>query len=239
MRNTHGRRLRFAALAATGLGSVGLVAAQNAAANIVITEVDAAGSGTTAYGADWFELTNTGSAAVDISGWRMDDDSAKFGNAVALNGVSSIGAGKSVIFIEDTGATDSTLDQNFTAAWFGSSVPAGLTIGNYGGSGVGLSTNGDQVNIFDASGVNIAKVLFGTSVTGHTFDNTAEGNAVTLTTTSVAGVNGAFNSVTSNEVGSPGVPILPTPLPAAAWLMLSGLGLMGSMVRRRAARSVA
>ncbi len=174
---------------------------------------------------------------MDVTGWKMDDDSNKFANAVGLKGVTSIGAGKSVLFLEDTSASsDATLNQNFTAAWFGSSVPAGLTIGNYGGSGVGLGQGGDQVNIFNASGVNIAHVVFGASDAIHTFDNTAEANNVTLTQTSVAGVNGAFNSVTSNEVGSPGVPILPTPLPAAAWLLLSGFGLIGSMARRLAGR---
>jgi hypothetical protein len=234
-RNIHGRRL--AAFAAAGLAAVGIAATQNAAADIVISEVDSAGSGTTAYAADWFELTNTGTSAVDITGWKMDDDSNKFSNAVALKGVTSIGAGKSVLFLEDSSAaSDATLNQNFTAAWFGSNVPAGLTIGNYGGSGVGQSQSGDQVNIFNASGVNIAHVLFGGSDAIHTFDNTAAANSVTLTQTSVVGVNGAFNSATSNEVGSPGVPILPTPLPAAAWLLLSGVGLMGSTLRRRAGR---
>ena len=70
------------------------------------------------YGADWFELTNIGSTAVNISGWKMDDNSNSFGNAVALRGVTSIAAGQSVVFIEGnaTGTTDSTIDATFKTA---------------------------------------------------------------------------------------------------------------------------
>jgi hypothetical protein len=45
----------------------GSVLSHSATAAMLITEVDAAGSGAS-YGADWFELTNTGNTAVDISG---------------------------------------------------------------------------------------------------------------------------------------------------------------------------
>ena len=52
-------------------------------------------SGNNPYTGDWFELTNTGGAAVDIAGWKMDDNSDSSGLAVALNGVTSIPAGRS------------------------------------------------------------------------------------------------------------------------------------------------
>lgn len=206
---------------------VGGLLANVASAAMIISEVDAAGSGNAAYGADWFELTNTGSTAVGISGWKMDDNSNSFSSAVALTGVSSIAAGQSVIFIEGNTAT---LQANFTAAWFGSNVPSGLTFGGYSGSGVSLGQSGDAVNIFNSTGAVVTRVDFGASAAG-TFDNTAGLNNVTLTQKSVAGVNGAFNSVTGGEIGSPGV--APVPLPAAAWLLLSGFGMVGPMLRRR------
>ena len=214
-----------------------IIAAQAAMADIVISEVDPSGSGNAAYGADWFELTNTGTTAVSIAGWKMDDNSNSFASAVALRGATSIAAGQSIVFLEGTasGTTDSSIDANFTAAWF-AAKPAGLTLANYGGSGVGLSTSGDSVNIFNSSGTLITRVDFGAaSSTGGTFDNTAGLNNVTLATVSAVGVNGAFASLAGGEIGSPGIDATPVPIPAAFFLFLSGLGFLRPAFRRRAA----
>lgn len=35
---------------------------------------------------DWFDLTNLGTTAVDITGWKVDDNSSAFGNSLVLNG---------------------------------------------------------------------------------------------------------------------------------------------------------
>lgn len=216
------------------VGSFSLAALVPAHAQILVTEVDPTGSSNSTYAADWFELTNTGSSAVNISGWKMDDNSDSFGSAVSLNGITSIAAGQSVIFIEG----DSTTASSFTTAWFGSSVPSGFAIGYYSGSGVGLSSSADEVNIFNASGTKIAGVGFGVSTTGKSFDNAAGLNSTTstdptLTTVSAAGVHGAFNSVTGGEVGSPGT-IGVTPEPSTYALMIGGfLTLIGFQVLRR------
>jgi hypothetical protein len=216
------------------LGAVALtIAAGDASAAIVISEVDSAGSGSSVQ-ADWFELTNTGTAAVSISGWKMDDNSNNFSNAVALTGPSSIAAGQTVVFIESTGSTAATVNAAFDTAWFGKSVPSTLVLGNYGGSGVGLSQSSDQVNIFNASGVVQANVSFGASPSsGGTFDNTAGING-TISTASVLGVNGAFKSA-DGEIGSPGIDtaITPVPLPASALFMLGGLGGFGLFARKQ------
>lgn len=122
---------------------VAAVAGGNASAAMLITEVAPWGSGNSPYAADWFELTNSGASAVDITGWKMDDNSNSFANAVALRGVTSIAASQSVVFIEGgaTSTGDAALDASFISTWFGANAPAGLRIGNYGGSGVGLSTS--------------------------------------------------------------------------------------------------
>jgi hypothetical protein len=108
-------------------------AAQTNAA-ILITEVAPWASGNAPlYATDWFELTNTGVSAVNISGWQMDDSSN--GTAkVALTGITSIAAGESVIFTENAATAA------FLNTWFGASAPVGLQIGNYTGASVGLST---------------------------------------------------------------------------------------------------
>ncbi len=170
---------------------------------LVITEVSPGSSGNSSYGADWFEVTNTGTGPVALTGFKMDDNSNAFANAVALSGVSSIAPRQSVVFIEGNASTASA----FTSAWFGTAVPAGFAIGSYSGSGVGLSTGGDAVNLFDAQGNRVTGVSFGTTVTNFTFDNAARLGSETLplpllTTISVAGRNGAF--VAGGETGSPG-----------------------------------
>ena len=51
---------------------------------VIISEVAPWSSGNSPYMADWFEVTNTSTSAVNITGWKMDDNSNSFGSAVAL-----------------------------------------------------------------------------------------------------------------------------------------------------------
>ena len=186
---------------------------------VAVTEVSPWSSGSSSYAADWWELTNTGTKKIDLTGWKMDDDSAAFASAVALNGVTSLAPGESAVFVEGTASTA----EAFKTAWFGGSPPAGFKIGFYSGSGVGLSTGGDQVNIFNAGESRVTGVAFGASTTGQTFDNTAAAGSATaplpvLTTLSSAGVNGAFT--VGSETGSPGTAPVRTPVivsEAAPW----------------------
>src|SRR5262249_55088798 len=118
--------------------------------------------------------------------------------SVPIVGLGSIAPGQSAILIEGTSATATA----FVAAWFNGTAPAGFLIGSYTGSGVGLSTGGDAVNLFNPSGKRIPGVTFGGSTTGFWFDSVA--GLATVTTLSVAGTNGAFLSPDGVETGSPG-----------------------------------
>ncbi len=144
----------------------------------------------------------------------MDDDSRAFNNALALNGVTSIAPGESVIFLETTDLAGKRAA--FRMLWFGVNPPANLQIGSYSGSGVGLSTGGDQVNLFDSAGALRASVTFGASPTGPypTFDNAAGLNNATISILSAVGVNGAFAAANdAAEIGSPGtIGALSTPM---------------------------
>jgi hypothetical protein len=221
----------------TVLGLALLAAASvSAHADIRITEVApyASGNGNTSYRADWFELTNTGSAAVDITGWRVDDDSNSFSSGVALRGISSIAAGQSVVFIE-SGANGSDADAKqagFIAAWFNGSAPAGFTTGYYYGSGIGLSAGGDALNVFNAAGVLRASVTFGSSTTGLSFDNTAGLNDTAISQLSTLGIHGAFASFDAKEIGTPGMAAA-VPEPESYAMLLAGIGVIGTIVRRR------
>ncbi len=174
---------------------------------MAITEV-APWSSSSPVGADWFEITNTGSTALDLTGWKMDDNSYAFGSAVAMSGVSSLAPGESAIFLEG-GATQVTA---FINTWFGGNAPAGFKIGTYSGSGVGLSTSGDAVAVFDGAGNLKASVTFGASPSAlQTFDNSAQINSTslvnhaTISTLSTAGTNGAGAAAgDASETGSPG-----------------------------------
>ncbi|MBC7734502.1 MAG: lamin tail domain-containing protein [Bacteriovorax sp.] len=201
--------------------------------SVIISEVSPTGS-SASYGADWFELTNTSTSAVNIAGWKMDDNSNSFALSVALRGVTSIAAGQSVVFIEggSTSTGDAALNANFKSAWFGTAATS-VIFGNYGGSGVGLGATADAVNIFDSSGTVLARVDFGASTAGVSFDNQAGLNNVTLTQKSAVGVNGAFTSASGGEVGSPGTIVTAVPEPETYALTLAGLALVGVAARRR------
>ncbi len=203
----------------------------SAQAAVTVSEVAPWSSGNSPVAADWFELTNTGTSIVNISGWKFDDNSNSFASAANLLGVSNIDAGQSVIFVEGTVATAN----NFVSNWFGSNVPVNFAIGYYSGAGLGLGNGGDAVNIFNASGVNQASVSFGAADTTspfQTFDNSA-GLTGTISALSVIGVNGAFIAANSSiEIGSPGT-IAAIPEPDTYALLVAGLGLVGFASRKR------
>ena len=214
------------------LGAIAVLLAATAVpahAAIVVSEVAPWASGNAPYATDWFELTNTGTAAVSISGWKIDDNSGSFASAAALTGIASIAAGESVIFTESPAAS-------FLSTWFGSQLPSGLQIGNYTGKGVGFSADGDAVNIYNASGALQASVSFGSSdaeAPFRSFDNAAGVNNAAISTLSAAGVNGAFVAKQGvAEIGSPGT-IAAVPEPESYALLLAGLGLVGAIARRR------
>ncbi len=209
----------FLAVNAPETGSPGRIAGPQPPPSVIISEISPWSSGNSPYAADWFELTNTGASTVTITGWKMDDDSAAFATAVALSGITSLAPGESVIFMETSALA--TTRAAFLGAWFGANPPAGLQVGSYSGGGVGLSTGGDSVVLFDASGKQVVGVKVGPSTSGFTFDNAAGIGSATLpvpaiSALSAVGVNGGFQAAGVAEIGSPGVAFLNQPPVAAA-----------------------
>ena len=174
-------------------------------ATVTITEVASWSSSNALVAADWFEVTNYGTTAQDITGWKVDDSSNLFTSALALNGITSIAPGESVIFLETSATNTATIIANFKSAWFGTNPPANLQVGSYTGSGIGLSSSSDAVNLFDANGNLKANVAFGVSTNNVSFNNAVGLNNATITLLSQIGVNGAFAAINDMlQIGSPG-----------------------------------
>ncbi|MFN0029784.1 MAG: lamin tail domain-containing protein [Acidimicrobiales bacterium] len=202
--------------ALAGAALVSTASPAGAAGGVTITEVAPWASGNSPYAADWFEVTNGTGAPLDVTGWKVDDNSNLFANSVTLAGVTIIPAGGSAIFLES--AVPATTGPLFISTWFGASPPSGLQVGTYSGAGVGLGTAGDAVNLYDGSGALRANVTFGASPTVApfaSFDNAAGIDNAAITTLSAPGVNGAFAitpAPATAAVGSPGT-IVNSPTP--------------------------
>ena len=155
------KKLRTSLLAtALAIGSllVLLAAPTHAAGIIRITEVMSNSLATTTagsiYAGDWFEITNYGDAVVDITGWKVDDNSHGSGTALALNGITSVGIGESVMFTESAN-TGGVHVADFKTFW---GLGAGVQVGSYTGSQIGFSSSGDGVSVWTSSGTEINRV---------------------------------------------------------------------------------
>ncbi|PHY00274.1 MAG: hypothetical protein CK530_11290 [Planctomycetaceae bacterium] len=209
------KKLRTSLLAtALAIGSllVLLAAPTHAAGIIRITEVMSSSLATTTagsiYAGDWFEITNYGDAAVDITGWKVDDNSFAFATALALNGITSVGIGESVMFTESANAGGVHV-ADFKTFW---GLGAGVQVGSYTGSAISLSSGGDGVSVWTSSGTEINRVNFGAATSNKTFywgyDATGTLGTSTLGTISVTGTDGAMTTTAGGaaaNVGSPGV----------------------------------
>ena len=160
---------------------------------------------------DWFEVTNVGDAAVNISGYKVDDSSYAFGTALALNGITNIAPGESVVFLEGSSTTVTTFKTNW-------GLGSQTQVGYYAGSGIGLSSTGDGVTLFDAAVNELSgaanslysagriRISFGAATTSYSFrwSYTTTGEfSGNMETSSFGDIQGAFTSA-NGCTGSPG-----------------------------------
>ncbi len=198
-------------------------------AEIRITEVMNASAhpGGTSNG-DWFELSNTGLLAVDITGWSWDDSTATAGSS-GFGSITSISAGQSVIFVQETAGEE--------AGWLTDWGLSGVGVANLGASlptFQDFSSAGDSLFIYDSGNSLVASAVFGAETSGFSFE--WDGAGVSLGVSAI-GENGAFRATGNGaggagiDVGSPGTFAVPEPA-SAALLVLGGAFLFQK--RRRA-----
>jgi hypothetical protein len=154
-----------------------------------------AGSNSTAYNADWFEIHNYGDSAVDLTGYSWDDESEIPGTSTFPS--VTIQAGQAIVVLDDVAANKDA----FLAEWklYAGSVTI-VANDELTGSFPSLSQNGDAVFLYDANGAEMASGAYTAATAGFSveFDTTGAflGDAVD-------GANGAYTSL-EGDVGSPG-----------------------------------
>ncbi len=95
---------------------------------------------------DWWEITSFSPMPISLSGWRFDDNSASLASAITLTDTNlTILPGESIVFVERL------TPAQFTTWWGSNNLPAGLKIVTYTGSGIGLSSGGDGLRLWNAT----------------------------------------------------------------------------------------
>jgi len=140
---------------------------------------------------DWFEITNFDTSGINISGWKMDDDSKSIDYAVSIipSGWTSLGSGESAVFIETN--NPAVAIPAFRQFW---SLPSTTKIGYYFGSAVSFSSNGDGTHLFVPSGssqnswVYFTGVSFGKAITNRSFYWEYNSNDKSVTNTGITNI---------------------------------------------------
>ena len=225
-----------------------LAASSFARADIIISEIMWNPNGSEGGLQEWIEITNTGAASVDLSGWIYgDSQDGHFSDPFPAG--TSLAAGKSAVIVGQSAA-------EFKSIW-GPSVQVITYTGGPAG-GISLANNATAINetvaIFDASNILVDDVNYesnisgwpatdGTNVNGqtiyllpHAYTATAN-NIGSSWAESVAGVHGAYTALINNpaisnatapDIASPGVAVF-VPEPSTA--LLAAIAALGRFRR--------
>jgi hypothetical protein len=161
-RGTSARRFFVNSLAVASLAGAALGLNQSASATILITEINS----NAAAGGDFFELYNSGSASIDLTGWRWADydlaTTSGWGGAASFDAttlaagqVAVVGAGSNSGAPTPLNGSESAATAFRTSWGLAGSVPV-LT---WTGTGAGLGS-GDGIVLYNASGNVAASTIY-------------------------------------------------------------------------------
>jgi autotransporter-associated beta strand protein len=149
---------------------------------------------------EYIELTNVGGSPVDLTGWAFNDNTTS-DTPNSLSGLGVVQPGQSVVYTEADPAA-------FRKAWF---LPASIVVaGPYATNNLGRS---GEVNIFDASGTLVQKLVYGDNMIGGVRTqnvsaypsraNLNNANAAAWTASAAGDAQYSYSSATGN-IGNPG-----------------------------------
>ncbi len=165
-----------------------------------VTEVMAAAStnATLRTHRDWWELTNFGTNAVSLRGYRFDDTPGVLSGAVTITNDVVLQPGESVVLISDATPAE------FVRWWGEENLPGNLQIIAYAGNS--FDSLGDSLFLWNATANARDDVI-----TSISFVNDMRGVSLWFDSglaefglPSVEGERGAFRAVEADDIGSPG-----------------------------------
>ncbi len=202
-------RILFNCLAAIFVVWGGGVQAQLAITEVMSSASTNLGPAAVTQNSDFWELTNFGTNAVNLTGYKFDDADNNLAAAdpTPFDGL-SIGPGESIVFVQNTVNTN----ESSFREWWGTNLASGVRIVFY--SGNGLSSGGDGIRLWAPTAQSVSDVVdsvdFGEAHRGSSFTySLVTGEFGVLSTNAI---DGAFKAATTDDVGSPGRTPGPTPL---------------------------
>ncbi len=220
-----------------------LLSAASSQGAVIITEImyNPVGGGDgvvpPSLSSEWVEIYNTGAVAVDVSGWRLDDEDSSDWGPIA--GGSTLLPGEAAIL--------AATDTEFKQTW-GAGIKVFKVV--WGQLANSPSPTNEILELLDSGNVQVDLVNFEVNTNGwpagpngpsiYLKDFNANNDIGGNWATSVAGIDGAYSATSPvapygaptavYDTGSPGI-VVPEPSSLA---LLFGLGAVG-LLRRRAA----
>lgn len=154
---------------------------------------------------DWWELTNTGTEDVNLTGYKWDDTPTPATPSVSIFPPGIIlKPGEAIVILGESATNLAT----WKAAWgLGSSVQVidRTKFENMGGEPFsGLNLNGDEINLYDPADNLVASVSFNSVTPGRSLAYLRDGSPI-AGANSVVGKHGAYSSnISTPDVASPG-----------------------------------